>query len=802
MRQTLRRTTTLAALALAGGLLAATPLADATPTASTVEPSAALTAPAPVRALGPTFGSAQRGAAPTGDGPSAVAVDPATHTAYVGNGFNANGPVTGGNTVSVIDTRRCRADDVRACAGPWPTVTVGTEPSTLAVDRATHTLYVTNSADNTVSVVDGRACNGVRTGGCDQTPATVPVGAFPLGVFADPRTQSVYVGSFDDGTVSVFSSATCNGARHDGCPTAPPPSFAVDDGPGDVDVNQRTHTAYVTTLTGLTAFDTRTCNAATQSGCEDTGTFTLCTDCFGPFASAVDPRTNTIYQGDGDTSIAAIDGRSCNAENLDGCETAAFGVVELPRVFIEHVLWIAVDSRRHTVYGAQHKNASVVVIDTRICNGTQTERCSTLDLRSVHTGPNPQGLALDPRTHTLYVADQVGDSLTVIDASGCNAETATGCRRRPPSVPVPGAGAIAVDSSQHTAYVATAGEAADRGAVAMIDTRRCNAGRLAGCHSTPPAIEVEGSTQAIATDPATRTLYVATALDGSTGTVSILDLRACDATPTTKCAVSATVPIQDGAPTSLAVNPRTHAVYVGATTPEDDSTVSVFNGSTCNATTTTGCDDGRGVMTFGPPRGPSEACGGWDVAVAVNATTNTVYATNTEGCGGRGENVSVFDGSTCGATDRSGCGPPEAVTVAGHNPTDLVVDRRTNTVYTALLADGEFASSLAVIDGASCNAVDTSGCERPPALAPTVFGSRGVALDPTGPRAYVTNIQDTSVSIVNTRRCHATETSGCSRPTSALPADDYPSGIAVEPDFGTAYVTSGVKGTVSVIGLR
>jgi DNA-binding beta-propeller fold protein YncE len=792
-------TTTLAGLALVTGLLAATPVAEATPAASTVEPSAVLTASA--RALGPTFGAAQRGAAPTGDGPSAVAVDPATHTAYVGNGFNANGPNAGGNTVSVIDTRRCRARDVTACAGPWPTVTVGTEPSTLAVDPTTHTLYVTNSADNTVSVVDGRTCNGARTGGCDQTPATVPVGAFPLGVFADPRTGSVYVGSYDDDTVSVFSSATCNGARHDGCPTAPPPAFAVGDGPGDVDVNQRTHTAYVTTMTGLTAFDTRTCNAATQTGCQDTGTFTQCTQCFGPFASGVDPRTNTIYQGDGDTSIAAIDARSCNAENLDGCATADFGVVELPRVSFEHVQWVAVDSRRHTVYAAQHKNASVVVIDTRICNGAHTKRCSSLKPRSIHTGPNPQGLALDARTHSLYVADQVGDSLTVIDSSGCNAETAAGCRRRPPRVRVPGAGAIAVDSSRDTAYVAASGEAADHGAVAMINTRRCNAGKPTGCHSAPPAVAVEGSTQAIATDRAARTLYVASALDESTGTVSVLDLRACDSTPTTGCAVLATVPIHDGAPTSIAVNPRTHAVYVGASTPEDDSTVSVFNGSTCNATTTTGCDDGRGVMTFGPARGPSEACGGWYVDVAVNARNDTVYATNTEGCGGRGANVSVFDGSTCGATDRSGCGLPEAVTVAGHNPIDLVVDPRTNTVYTALLADGEFASNLAVIDGASCNAVDTSGCGRPPALAPTVFGSVGVALDPLGRRVYVTNEQDTSVSVVDARRCHAADTSGCARPATALPTDDYPYWVAVDTRRRTAYVTSPVPGTVSVVGL-
>jgi serine/threonine-protein kinase len=216
---------------------------------------------------GPTFGSALRGSAPTGKGPSGVAVDPATHTAYVANGNNVNGDNVGGNTVSVIDTRRCRAVDVSACAGPWPTVTVGANPNTLAVDPSTHTVYVTNVLDNTVSVVDGRTCNGTVVHGCDQTPATVPVGASPTGIYVDTRRHSVYVGNFDDNTVSVFRSTTCNAIRHGGCPTSPPASFPVGSSPGDVDVNQRTHTAYVTTLTGLTAFDTRTCNATTQAGC-------------------------------------------------------------------------------------------------------------------------------------------------------------------------------------------------------------------------------------------------------------------------------------------------------------------------------------------------------------------------------------------------------------------------------------------------------------------------------------------------------------------------------------------------------
>jgi len=70
-----------------------------------------------------------------GSDPIGVAVDPATHTAYVTNGAG---------TVSVIDeaTRTVTA-----------TVPVGVFPYGVAVDHATHTAYVANADSGTVSVI-------------------------------------------------------------------------------------------------------------------------------------------------------------------------------------------------------------------------------------------------------------------------------------------------------------------------------------------------------------------------------------------------------------------------------------------------------------------------------------------------------------------------------------------------------------------------------------------------------------------------------------------------------------------------
>jgi hypothetical protein len=64
-----------------------------------------------------SFGSALAGSAPVRPGPSAVAVDRATNTIYVANGNNSNGSPIGGDTVSVIDGRRCQARDVPGARG-------------------------------------------------------------------------------------------------------------------------------------------------------------------------------------------------------------------------------------------------------------------------------------------------------------------------------------------------------------------------------------------------------------------------------------------------------------------------------------------------------------------------------------------------------------------------------------------------------------------------------------------------------------------------------------------------------------
>lgn len=132
---------------------------------------------------GPTAGS--RSAAPTygvtatmlAKHPEGVAVDPGTHTVYVTN--------RGDNTVSVIDAA------TRTVTATVPTVPLN-DPWGVAVDPGTRTVYVINdgAADprsiehGTVSVIDA----STRT-----VTATVPAVRGAVGVAVDPGTHTVYV---------------------------------------------------------------------------------------------------------------------------------------------------------------------------------------------------------------------------------------------------------------------------------------------------------------------------------------------------------------------------------------------------------------------------------------------------------------------------------------------------------------------------------------------------------------------------------------------------------------------------------
>src|SRR6266849_5491681 len=136
-----------------------------------------------------------------GIGADVTVVDQATHTVYVTN--------NGDTTVSVIDGRRCNSSNSSHCS-PIGTITVGPNPIFMAFDPTTGTLYMTinSGTANTIAVVNANTCNNRNTSGCGQTPAsvTVPGHVFPTinpngqaaNLALDTATHALYVGDADE----------------------------------------------------------------------------------------------------------------------------------------------------------------------------------------------------------------------------------------------------------------------------------------------------------------------------------------------------------------------------------------------------------------------------------------------------------------------------------------------------------------------------------------------------------------------------------------------------------------------------
>ena len=391
-----------------------------------------------------------------------------------------------------------------------------------------------------------------------------------------------------------------------------------------------------------------------------------------------------------------------------------------------------------------------MVIDANACNGAHRAGCATLIPKQIHTGTNPESISLDPRTHTLYVANELDNDVSVIDASRCNARVTVGCRPRPPS-------AVGARSRR---------DRDRRGG----PHRLRHLGRDRCRHDRHPTLQrvLPGGLRSGACDrrsatsrrrsrstAETHTAYVATASDGDTGSLVVLDTRTCNARRS-GCPIVATRPCPGaGRPTAIAVNSEyRHRVRRDG---DERRCATAFRSSTAAPAMPRGRPGAASRRPGGVDRrphafGPALICGGYFVAVAVNERSNTVYVTNNESCGGQGDKVFVYDGADCGGTETSKFGGRrlKATVTAGLNPFSLAVDQATNTVYAPLLADGEYHGNVAVINGATCNGSSTSGCDQTPALAPAGFGSIGVAVDPKTHSVYVTNIQDTSVLMRST----------------------------------------------------
>ena len=452
--------------------------------------------------------------------------------------------------------------------------------------------------------------------------------------------------------------------------------------------------------------------------------------------------------------------------------------------FLEVSIWLVLDAPLHTVYAVNQKDDTVSAIDANVCNGSHLSACAALLPPTVHTGEDPESIALNPDTQTLYTANQVSNDVSVIDALRCNATNTSGCREAPPAVTLSGPGALAADPTAGTLYVATGTDA-----LSMIDSQTCNAFRHDGCRLTPPTVSVGAFPQGIAIDSETHTVYVADFGSGPTGSVSVLDARTCNATTTSSCENVHTLQVPGGNAVGVAVDTATDTVYVTTAPASGPNTVSVFNGATCDATDSSGCTQVPYSVTVGLGA----------AALAVDTLTDTVYVANFANFAGN--TVSVIDGTTCNAANTTGCtNAPQTITVGPTftSPDGVAIDQVTDTIYIADLENGEGAGTVSVINGATCNAATSAGCGQTPQSVTVGFGPAAIAFDNVNRSVVVANIEDTSVSVINAAICNVIISFGCGGAQPKLAVGRAPFAVAIDPTVGTFYTSNG-DDTVSIV---
>ena len=483
-------------------------------------------------------------------GPTSVAVDQATNTAYA----LAYGPSLG--SVYVINGSTCDATVTSGCGQAPPTVTVGSDPIAVTVDPVTESVFVVNEEDSTVSVIDGAICNAVSAAGCAQRPPEVATGFDPGYLDVDVATDTIYVANQNESTVSVLDGAACTLTHQSGC-RHPAPTTTVGTGPQGIAVNQLTDTVYVGNQNdnNLTVIDGATCNASLRSGCGRAWP-TVATGSF-PQAVAVDQATDTIYVANlNGNTVSVINGTTCNAEVTSGCGQSppAVSVGNDPD-------GIAVDQATDTIYVANADDNTVSVIDGAACNATVTSGCGQSP-PVIAVGSGPIAVAVDQVTDTAYVANAGDNTVSVIDGATCNATVTSGCGQSPPVIAVGNApDAVAVNQATDTIYVTTGlfEEFTPSAAMYVIDGATCNAAISSGCGQTPATMVTGGFSYGVAVNQATDTVFADSTIDSD---LEAFDGATCDAINHAGCGQApASVPV-GGWPANLAVNPATGTVYV------------------------------------------------------------------------------------------------------------------------------------------------------------------------------------------------------------------------------------------------
>ncbi len=282
-----------------------------------------------------------------------------------------------------------------------PCINVGNSPSGLAVTSG-HMVYVADSADNNVTVVNGTTYSAVMN---------MTVGDAPVAAAFNPKNGYVYVADSADNNLTVIN------------PTTTPPrqvmNRSVGSDPVAIAVDPVTGLVYVAnegrnTLTVLNSTNERLI-ATVRTGDSPAGV-------------AVNPSTGMVYVADSaDNNVTVISSTTTPPSQVVNVTVGRDPVA------------IAYDSSTGNVYVVNEVSNTLSVIRT---TGSMANTVSG----NLRTGNAPDAIAVNPSTQMLYVADSADNNVTMI-SSATSTQVVNVTVGTDPT-------AIAVDTTNGLVYVA------------------------------------------------------------------------------------------------------------------------------------------------------------------------------------------------------------------------------------------------------------------------------------------------------------------------------------------------------------
>ncbi len=240
------------------------------------------------------------------------------------------------------------------------TIPVGQNPTGVAVDPATNTVYVTCTGPSP----DLYAINGAT----NTVAATIPVGSNPRAVAVNQATDTVYTASQTAGTISVIDGAT-------NIVTATIPVAGAYLVAADASGN----TVYAAGSGGLSIIDGAT-NTVTATASLPSGVVAI----------AVNPASNKLYVAFSD-EVEVLQGSNGKLLTTVSFPYEVRNVIADPSDNVIYVAWGRYDY--HVLEGISGKtSARVGRIRLRDATGWQ--------------GGSPVGLAVDQSTHRVFVTDR------------------------------------------------------------------------------------------------------------------------------------------------------------------------------------------------------------------------------------------------------------------------------------------------------------------------------------------------------------------------------------------------------------